>query len=55
MIMMMMMMMTLMMMIMMMMMILQHRVSSIATVTVQPRMIECIANSILGPPTSVTR
>ena len=35
--------------------ILQHRVSSIATVTVQPRMIECIANSVLGPPANVSR
>ncbi len=33
--------------------ILKHRVSSISTVSVQPRMIECIANSVLGPPAYV--
>lgn len=35
--------------------ILQHRVSSIGTIAVQPRMIECIANSVLGPPSNVSR
>ena len=29
--------------------ILQHRVASLASLTIQPRVIECIANSVLGP------
>ena len=35
--------------------ILQHRVSNIASIAVQPRIIECIANSVLGPPTNVSK